>query len=126
MMSAHAGTFAQNTIDYDTPPRFSTLLPDRNVLQGHSYLHTIDLWSYTTDDESAESDLTYQVTNVTDPRCEVSVVSGHWINIVPQTGWLGVCDVTVRVSDSLKTVSDTFQVAVVPVVGRIYLPIVMK
>jgi len=48
------------------------------------------------------------------------------MDIQPQTGWLGSCDVTVRVSDSIKAVDDTFQVDVVPVRSRVYLPLVMR
>jgi hypothetical protein len=33
----------QNTIDYDTPPRFHPLLPNRTVLQGFGWDHAIDL-----------------------------------------------------------------------------------
>ena len=116
----------QNTIDYDTSPRFSPLLPDRNVLEGYSYTHAIDLWSYTADDESADADLTYQLTSVTDTRCGISLVDGHWINIIPQAGWFGMCDATIRVSDSLKTASDTFRVTVMPIVGHMVLPLIMR
>ena len=39
---------------------------------------------------------------------------------------LGSCDVTIRVSDSLKTADDTFRVNVVPVQARVFLPLVLK
>jgi hypothetical protein len=115
----------QNTIDYDTAPRFEPPLPDHCVLQDHSYFHPIDLWAYTTDDESADGELSYQIANLPDSRCGISLES-HWINISPQSGWLGSCDVVIRVSDSIKPVTDSFTITVVPVVGNVYMPIIMR
>ncbi|MDD2694450.1 MAG: hypothetical protein PHD58_00820 [Anaerolineales bacterium] len=48
------------------------------------------------------------------------------MNIDPQPGWLGMCNVSLRVDDSLKTADDAFQVNVVPVQARIFLPIIMR
>jgi hypothetical protein len=116
----------QNTIDYDTIPRFDPPLPDRIVLRGISYIRYIDLWAYTSDSESADVELTYQITSVTDTRCGISLVDGHWINVIPQAGWLGACDATVRVRDSIKNAYDTFRVTIVPIFGRVYLEIIMN
>lgn len=49
-----------------------------------------------------------------------------YVDIYPQAGWSGSCEVTIRVSDSLKTAEDTFLVNVVPVRARIYLPSVFR
>ncbi|HQE94225.1 MAG TPA: hypothetical protein PLH19_16135, partial [Anaerolineae bacterium] len=38
----------------------------------------------------------------------------------------GSCDVTIRVSDGIKFGYDAFTVRVVPVVGRVFLPLVMR
>ncbi|MEM3459974.1 MAG: hypothetical protein QXO24_01985 [Candidatus Micrarchaeaceae archaeon] len=117
----------QNTIDYDTAPRFNQLLPDRTVLQNFVWNQAIDLWAHSEDDESADAELTWQIIAVTDARCGVSLSpDSRYVNIAPQQGWLGSCDVTIRVSDSIKTADDTFRVDVVPVRGRIYLPIILK
>jgi hypothetical protein len=117
----------QNTIDYDTLPRFSPLLPDRNVLQNHPITHAIDLWAYTTDDESGDSEVTYSIVNLPDWHCGIALVDGHWINILPQSGWLGSCgNVVVRVNDSLHTADDTFVVTIVPVQGTVNMPLIMK
>jgi hypothetical protein len=115
----------QNTIDYDTSPRFEPPPPDIGTLQNTTYPHALDLWAYSQDEESNDAELTYQITNVSDGRCGVSL-DGHWVNLAPQYNWLGVCDVTVQVSDSIKPTSDIFRVSVVPVVGRVYLPIIRK
>jgi hypothetical protein len=45
---------------------------------------------------------------------------------IRRRGWLGSCDVPIRVSDSLKTADDTFWVNVVPVRARVFLPLVLK
>jgi hypothetical protein len=57
----------QNTIDYDTPPRFHPLLPNRTVLQGFGWDHAIDLWDYSKDDESKDWELNWQIVNTSDP-----------------------------------------------------------
>ncbi|MDD5469129.1 MAG: hypothetical protein PHS96_15175 [Anaerolineales bacterium] len=97
----------QNTIDYDDPPSID--LPNRTVLQDFGWSHAIDLWEYSWDEESLDAELAWQRLYVSDSRCGVSL-DGRWVNIAPQSGWLGGCDVSVRVSDSLKTADDSFQV----------------
>jgi hypothetical protein len=119
-------TIYQNTIDYDVPPRFEPPLPDRTVLQGFSWVHAIDLWEYAVDEESADWEMGYQIVNVTDWRCRVSLEGSRWVNLAPITGWLGSCDVTIRLNDSLKTAGDTFRVNVVPVRTRVFLPVIMR
>ncbi|OGO26400.1 MAG: hypothetical protein A2W33_10785 [Chloroflexi bacterium RBG_16_52_11] len=114
----------QNTIDYNTAPRFDPLLPDRIVLQNTSYPYALDLWAYSSDDESADAELLYLI-NVTDWRCGISS-DGRWVHIAPQPNWLGFCDVIVWVDDSLKIASDIFRVSVVPIVGRVYVPYIRK
>ena len=70
-------------------------------------------------------ELSYQITSVSDTRCGV-VLDDHWVDIFPQPNWLGSCDITVEVIDGIKSASDTFRVTVVPVRGRVYLPVVMR
>lgn len=116
----------QNTIDYDTPPRFEPPLPDRTVLQGFGWENAIDLWAYSADEESNDWELEWQIVYVSDGRCGVTIDAGDYVDIYPQAGWLGSCEVTIRVSDSLKTANDTFRVKVVPVQARVFLPLVLK
>ncbi len=85
----------QNTIDYDTPPRFEPPLPDRTVLQGFGGDHAIDLWDYSKDVESKDWELNWQIVNTSDPRCGVTIDTEDYVNIHPQAGWLGHCDVTI-------------------------------
>lgn len=111
----------QNTINYNNPPRFSPLLPDREM-DPNSVIYT-DLWLYTSDEESADPELSYEITQASPANCGVSLQYGHLIAIFPQTGWMGRCHVSVRVYDGIQSRSDSFDVAV----GRIVeLPIIMK
>jgi len=116
----------QNTIDYDTPPRYEPSLPDRIVLQGLGCENAIDLWTYSTDDESSDSELDWQIVYTSDWRCGATIDGGDMVDIHPQSGWLGSCDVTIQANDSLKTTNDTFRVNVLPVQAWVFLPIVMN
>jgi len=116
----------QNTIDYDTPPRFEPPLPDRTVLQGFGWENAIDLWAYSADEESNDWELDWQIVYISDWRCGVAIDAWDFVDIHPQAGWLGNCDVTIRASDSLKTAEDTFRVNVVPVRARVFLPLVLR
>lgn len=116
----------QNTIDYDTSPRFEPPLPARTVLQGFGWENAIDLWAYSSDEESNDWELEWQIVYVSDWRCRVTIDAGDYVDLYPQAGWLGSCDVTLRVSDSLKTADDTFRVNVVPVQAEVFLPLVLK
>jgi len=115
----------QNTIDYDTTPIIANV-PDIVVLQGFTRNNAIDLWAYASDPESFDWELTYQITYISDIRCGVTLDSVANVDIAPQAGWLGTCNVTVHVSDNIKNASDTFRVSVEPVRGRVYLPITIR
>jgi len=56
----------------------------------------------------------------------VTIDAGGYVDIYPQAGWMGTCDVTLRASDSLKTADDAFRVNVVPVRARVFLPLVLR
>ncbi|MBI4789943.1 MAG: hypothetical protein HY782_23160 [Chloroflexi bacterium] len=114
----------QNTIDYDTAPSISNL-PTLTLLQGITYNHAVDLWPYTDDPESTDSQLTYSFVSATDARCGTNVDS-HYVNFAVQPGWSGSCGVTIRTSDNIKATNGTFIVNVVPVRARIYLPFIAK
>ena len=116
----------QNTIDYDTPPRFEPPLPDRTVLQGLGWENAVDLWAYSTDEENNDGELDWQIVYVSDGRCGVTIDAWDHVDIHPEAGWSGSCEVTIRVSDSLQTADDTFRVNVVPVRARVFLPLALK
>ena len=116
----------QNTIDYDTLPILSGL-PDRIIFENNPpWYHAIDLWEYSFDLESDDWQLAFEIIYNPDPRCGISLEDNRWINIAPQHNFLGSCEATIEVSDSLHSAGDTFQVIVVPVVDVKYLPITTK
>lgn len=114
----------QNTIDYDSPPVFS-IIPDQSILQNFPHAHVLDLWQYTYDAESPDQFLTYDIDDVSDPRCGISLDS-HWVSASPEPYWTGSCLVSVRVSDSIKSSVGSFWLHVVPISDTVFLPIVMK
>ncbi len=124
--SFHQGVRAiyQNTIDLDYPPTIGGI-PDLTVLQNLGASQILDLWMFSSDVESNYEELDYYVKNVSDANCGVSIQDG-WVNISPTHGWLGSCEVTVEVNDSIKTDDDTFWIEVVPATGWNYVPLMMQ
>ena len=117
----------QNIIDYDGEPIFYPELPDKTIFVNNPPWHrAIDLWFYSYDYESLDEELTFEITYNPNPQCVISLEDNRWIDITPQPNWLGTCEATIRVSDSIKENSDTFQVNIVPVVGIAYLPVIIK
>ena len=102
-------------IDWGSPPVISGL-PDRSLNEDTSLYHTIDLWAYASDAETPDSGLSFDITNVTNPSCGVSIASNRYIDINPAANWYGICDVTVRVRDPGRlSATDDFRVTVNPV-----------
>ncbi len=114
----------QNTIDYNQSPEIEAI-PDQYTFINMSQNHLIDLWDYTSDFESPNTALTYQIQTVSDLGCGISLDS-HWININPLMNWSGSCLVTIRVNDTIKTTTGEFWLHVLPVNSRIYLPIIIN
>ena len=69
-----------------------------------------DLWSYTRDGESADSQLTFSITGNTDAGCGVSIVANRTLQFKPTANWYGCSNVTVQVTDGYTTTTDTFRV----------------
>jgi hypothetical protein len=114
----------QNTIDYDQPPVFSTI-PDQSVLQNASHPHFLELWAYSSDIESQDTWLSFQLVSVSDPSCGVTLDT-HWVNANPQVNWTGSCYVMIRVSDTLKTTIGGFWLHVLQINSRVFLPTIMN
>jgi len=118
----------QNTIDYDQAPIFD-VIPDQLILQNPNQnvlrTHVIDLWDYSSDTESPDASLTYQIVSISDSRCGISLDS-HWINADPQINWIGSCYATISVNDSIKTSTSSFWMYVLQINSRIFLPIILK
>jgi hypothetical protein len=117
----------QNTIDYNTPPLM--LLPDRKVLEGHTQIdNAFALGAYTVDAESDSHELQWEITAVSDWRCDnVSIDAQNYVDIdVPLLNVSDTCDITIRVTDGLRTAEDTFNIQVVAVVAQVNLPLIMR
>ncbi len=113
----------QNTIDYDVAPIIQ--LPDVTVFKDMVIDHVLDLWNYSSDPESADTDLSWSIVGMSNGNCGVAA-QGHYIATAPLAGFLGNCDITVRVSDGLKTSDDELNVRVVEVQARSFLPLILK
>jgi hypothetical protein len=106
----------QLVVEYDnsTPPTISGL-PDLTLDANTSLDNAIDLWTYTSDAESPDSDLTFSIDNTPNPNAGVSVDSDRYIDVNPTSGWTGQTNVTIRVMDPAGTSdTDSFQVTVLP------------
>jgi hypothetical protein len=113
----------QNTIDYDEPPHIQ--LPDVTVFKDMVINNVLDLWDYSSDSESEDADLAWSIVGMSNGSCGVAV-QGHYIATAPMAGFLGNCDITVRVNDGLKTSDDSFTVHIVEVHARSFLPLSSK
>lgn len=106
---------------YDSPPSIS--LPTIVVLKNRSWNHIVNLHEHSTDPESDPSQLEYLILNNSGQQCGVTLDS-YWLNIVPPYNYTGQCNVTIRVSDGVKTGSTTFGVKVVT--NAVNVPLVIK
>ena len=113
----------QNTIDYDSAPTFPTPLPDINLFENDPPVQ-IDLWIYSADDESKNSELVYGFSG--SGGCNITLDDNEWLNIELVHDWVGTCETIIEVSDSIQSASDTFQVNVIPVVDIQNLPIAIR
>jgi|GEM_PF-1116484 len=108
-------SFVVTVTAVNDPPVISGL-PDRTVLEDHTWDNAIDLWAYTSDPETADSGLTFTITGNTNTNCGVSIDSNRYIDINPVPNWNGYSDVTVRATDpSGLYSSDTFRITVTAV-----------
>jgi hypothetical protein len=101
----------QNTIDYNTWPTFSGL-PDISTNEDTPINNAIDLWVYAYDPESYDSELTYTIVGNTNPSCGVSIDSLDYVDVNPSPNWYGTSTVTIRCSDGIRYVDDSFIVTV--------------
>ncbi len=114
----------QNTIDYDQPP-IANPIPTVRTLQNATWNNVLDLTIYTSDPESPKSDLIYTFVSQSNANCGVSFNS-YLVSVAPTYNWVGICTVTYRVSDTLKTTTSSFSVQVAAITSRVYLPVVVK
>lgn len=104
----------QCTIDYNTWPTFSGL-PNITTAEDTPISNAIDLWTYASDPESSDSQLTYTITGNTNTNCGVSIDSGDYVDVNPAANWYGTSTVTISCSDGIRTSTDSFTVTVTAV-----------
>jgi hypothetical protein len=98
----------------NTAPTISSL-PDV-ILVEDSYLdNAIDLWEYTTDAETEVDKLVFNIIEVFNPECGVSLDANRYIDVQPEPDWYGGSTVNLEVSDGELTATATFMVLVEPV-----------
>ena len=99
----------QNTIDYDTAPTISGI-PDQTLSESGS--KNVDLFQYTSDPESTDTELTFSISQNSNPSCiSASIISDRYTRIT-SVGTGCSCYVTTEVSDGIKTDTDGFSISV--------------
>lgn len=103
-------TFRITVYAINDPPTLA-YLPDKLVAKDSSNNNAIDLWVYTDDEETSDSNLVYTISGNTDPNCGVSIDDLDYVDITPTAGWTGYSDVTIRATDEGGLwAEDTFRV----------------
>jgi hypothetical protein len=101
-----------NIIQCNTPPDIANV-PDRSLNEDASLNNTIDLWAYTSDQESLDSSLDFNINNSPNPSAGVSIDGNRYIDINPDSNWYGFTDVEIIVIDPDGSYDiDTFRVTV--------------
>ncbi|MFQ5434360.1 MAG: hypothetical protein ACE5FD_05735, partial [Anaerolineae bacterium] len=90
-----------------------TGIPDQPVPMNTTANNALDLWSYATDSEDADSQLSFTISNSPDANAGIAIDSNRYVDISPVTNWQGSTTVTIQVTDSGGLVdSDSFLVTV--------------
>ncbi len=115
------------TVDFlpNVAPTLSGL-PDQTLGPGESKNNAIDLWTYASDGQDVDADLTFTITNSPPADAGVTIDSNHYIDINPVTGYVGTVPVEVQVMDTGGlTDTDTFTINFIET-RYVYLPLVMR
>ena len=115
--STREGDFAPElVVQYEPIPSPPTIagLPDLELTVDTSLDNAIDLWAYANDSEDADAALSFTINNTPNSSAGVSIDSNRYIDINPSTGWTGVTNVEIEVTDTdgLSDM-DSFQVEVI-------------
>ncbi len=106
----------------NTAPTFSSI-PTQLVLMNSNNNNLVDLYAYADDAESADSALTFSITNTPNVDAGVSLDNNRYISINPVNSWTGTTTVAVRVTDPKGLSADTtFSVIVASTLYYQYLP----
>jgi len=101
-------------------------LPDQTVPVNGSADDAIDLWAYTWDPQSPDSDLTFTIDNTPTVSAGVTIDNNRYIDINPAADWEGQTTVVIRAQDpGGLSGAGAFSVTVSSAT-EIYLPLVVK
>ncbi len=117
-------TFAYPANHFPAPLRFGDL-PDMLILPGTTVLNAFNVRTYAQHITRTSDQLSYTVMLNTNPKMGVDLQTSGAVYLTPETYWQGRTLVTIRASDGVYAVQDTFEAAV----GwphTIYLPVVLR
>ncbi len=81
-------------------------LPDQKLYKDSFLFNAFDLDNYSFDPDSDL--LNYSIIGNTYPQCGVSIDIENMIDIMPASGWTGVSNITIQVTDGKLNASDAF------------------
>lgn len=119
-------TIWQNAVDYDTTPTFSPWLPTVNAFRGLPCSRALDLWAYASDGESQPSEMQYWVSSVSSPACPISVSDNRYLYVCPAPNAPEWCSARVFVGDTIKQFDQWWNVHVIDVSARVFVPLIMQ
>ncbi|MBN2004541.1 MAG: DNRLRE domain-containing protein [Anaerolineae bacterium] len=94
----------------NTPPTLSGI-PDLTVPMNQTRDNAIDLWQYAADAETPDSGLDFEFVVNPPAGAGISIDSEHYIDVNPNTGYVGNVPVEIQVADTQGlTATATFQV----------------
>ena len=95
-------------------------------MNGHAS-PALDLWTFTTDTHSQPNELTYSIVNTPAPKAGVALRGNRYIDITPQSGWLGKTQVEIKAQDPQGLSSTaSFKVLVLEKVYKLGLPLINR
>ncbi len=117
-------TFAYPVSRFPAPLRFGGL-PDVVIKPGTMFLNAFNVRDYAQHVTRPSDQLSYVVMLNTNPRMDVALQPTGETHLTPEAYWQGNTMVTIRASDGVHTVQDTFE-ALVGWPDTIYLPLVLR
>ena len=100
-VAGNTGTSAEQTelIDEVNDNPIIAGIPSQNLKFNTSKSPAIDLWTYSSDEETQIDNLTYSVVNISTSNCQVTLEQNRYLNISVVNDWIGTADVTITVED---------------------------
>lgn len=92
-------TIAVNVMSVNDLPVISEL-PDIEVRENTYAFSVIDLWDYTSDVETLDSGLTFDIGYNQNPSCGIYISSNRFVSVTPVSNWFGYSRVAIRVRDA--------------------------